>query len=127
MYSGRFSICIYNIMKATFIYILKFLITDSLKLTSLHDYYQRLLHGTQPMPSGLDIANTLKYFSQTLLCKWLCTSNYNICFSIYMYTCVCTLIIVMFLDIFYCFIHNPFNSPRLKFFSSVERSARITI
>ncbi|XP_072766929.1 protein unc-79 homolog isoform X2 [Anoplolepis gracilipes] len=39
----------------------------SLKLTSLHDYYQRLLHGTQPMPSGLDIANTLKYFSQTLL------------------------------------------------------------
>ncbi|XP_067215729.1 protein unc-79 homolog isoform X2 [Linepithema humile] len=39
----------------------------SLKLTSLHDYYQRLLHGSQPMPSGLDIANTLKYFSQTLL------------------------------------------------------------
>ncbi|XP_020280656.1 protein unc-79 homolog isoform X3 [Pseudomyrmex gracilis] len=39
----------------------------SLKLTSLHDYYQRLLHGSQPLPSGLDIANILKFFSQTLL------------------------------------------------------------
>lgn len=39
----------------------------SLKLTSLHDYYQRLLHGTQPVSSGLDMANTVKYFSQTLL------------------------------------------------------------
>ncbi|XP_076235457.1 UNC-79 domain-containing protein [Calliopsis andreniformis] len=37
------------------------------KLTSLHDYYQRLLHGSQPVPSGLDMANTLKHFSQTLL------------------------------------------------------------
>lgn len=41
----------------------------SLKLTSLHDYYQRLLHGSQPVPSGLDMANTLKFFSQMLLCK----------------------------------------------------------
>ncbi|KAK0097709.1 hypothetical protein PV326_014335 [Microctonus aethiopoides] len=39
----------------------------TLKLTSLHDYYQRLLHGTQPIPSGFDMANTVKYFSQTLL------------------------------------------------------------
>ncbi|XP_074099660.1 UNC-79 domain-containing protein isoform X1 [Cotesia typhae] len=39
----------------------------TLKLTSLHDYYQRLLHGTQPIPSGHDMANTLKYFSQALL------------------------------------------------------------
>ncbi|XP_024935950.1 protein unc-79 homolog isoform X3 [Cephus cinctus] len=39
----------------------------TLKLTSLHDYYQRLLHGSQPIPSGLDMANTVKYFSQTLL------------------------------------------------------------
>lgn len=64
-------------------HILKFLIIDSLKLTSLHDYYQRLLHGTQPMPSGLDIANTLKYFSQTLLCKWSCFSNLCYCFFIH--------------------------------------------
>lgn len=42
---------------------------DSLKLTSLHDYYQRLLHGSQPVPSGLDMANTVKFFSQMLLCK----------------------------------------------------------
>ncbi|XP_076762511.1 UNC-79 domain-containing protein isoform X6 [Xylocopa sonorina] len=39
----------------------------SLKLTSLHDYYQRLLHGSQPVPSGLDMANTVKFFSQMLL------------------------------------------------------------
>ncbi|XP_043258139.1 protein unc-79 homolog [Colletes gigas] len=39
----------------------------SLKLTSLHDYYQRLLHGSQPVPSGFDMANTVKFFSQTLL------------------------------------------------------------
>ncbi|CAK9822552.1 Protein unc-79 homolog [Anthophora retusa] len=39
----------------------------SLKLTSLHDYYQRLLHGSQPVPSGLDMANTVKSFSQMLL------------------------------------------------------------
>ncbi|KYN09887.1 Protein unc-79 like protein [Trachymyrmex cornetzi] len=42
--------------------------SHSLKLASLHDAYQRLLYGTQPIPSGLDIANILKYFSQTLLC-----------------------------------------------------------
>ncbi|XP_063983209.1 protein unc-79 homolog isoform X2 [Diachasmimorpha longicaudata] len=39
----------------------------TLKLSSLHDYYLRLLHGTQPTPSGFDMANTVKYFSQTLL------------------------------------------------------------
>ncbi|XP_034946562.1 protein unc-79 homolog isoform X2 [Chelonus insularis] len=39
----------------------------TLKLTNLHDYYQRLLHGTQPVPSGFDMANTIKYFSQALL------------------------------------------------------------
>ncbi|XP_034177759.2 UNC-79 domain-containing protein [Osmia lignaria lignaria] len=39
----------------------------SLKLTSLHDYYQRLLHGSQPVPSGLDMANTVKSCSQMLL------------------------------------------------------------
>ncbi|XP_070493923.1 protein unc-79 homolog isoform X3 [Chironomus tepperi] len=37
------------------------------KLRCLHDYHQRLLHNTVPLPSGSDIANTLKYFSQTLL------------------------------------------------------------
>ena len=45
----------------------------SLKLTNLHDYYQKLLHGNQPVPSGLDMANTLKFFSQMLLCKYLST------------------------------------------------------
>ncbi|XP_031779809.1 protein unc-79 homolog isoform X4 [Nasonia vitripennis] len=39
----------------------------TLKLASLHEYYQRLLHGSQPIPSGVDMTNTLKYFIQTLL------------------------------------------------------------
>ncbi|XP_063709308.1 protein unc-79 homolog isoform X4 [Culicoides brevitarsis] len=37
------------------------------KLRSLHDFHLRLLHNVVPPPSGLDIANTLKYFSQTLM------------------------------------------------------------
>ncbi|XP_049954031.1 protein unc-79 homolog [Schistocerca serialis cubense] len=37
------------------------------KIRNLHDYQLRLLHGIMPVPSGVDIANTLKYFSQTLL------------------------------------------------------------
>jgi hypothetical protein len=39
------------------------------KLRSLHDFHQRLLHNSVPLPSGVDIANTIKYFSQTLLSK----------------------------------------------------------
>jgi protein unc-79 len=35
----------------------------------LHDFQLRLLHGIVPVPSGFDIANTIKNFSQTLLCK----------------------------------------------------------
>nr|XP_027210970.1 protein unc-79 homolog [Penaeus vannamei] len=37
------------------------------KIRNLNDFHTRLLHGVVPAPSGLDIANTLKYFSQTLL------------------------------------------------------------
>ncbi|XP_050714372.1 protein unc-79 homolog isoform X4 [Eriocheir sinensis] len=37
------------------------------KIRNLTDYHLRLLHGVVPPPSGTDIANTLKYFSQTLL------------------------------------------------------------
>ncbi|XP_069937362.1 protein unc-79 homolog isoform X2 [Cherax quadricarinatus] len=37
------------------------------KIRNLSDYHLRLLHAVVPAPSGLDIANTLKYFSQTLL------------------------------------------------------------
>ncbi|XP_038110172.1 protein unc-79 homolog isoform X9 [Culex quinquefasciatus] len=36
------------------------------KLRSLHEYH-RLLSNQMPAPSGSDIANTIKYFSQTLL------------------------------------------------------------
>ncbi|XP_051155653.1 protein unc-79 homolog [Leptopilina boulardi] len=39
----------------------------TLKLTCLHEYYQRLLYGSLPIPSGFDMANTIKFFSQTLL------------------------------------------------------------
>ncbi|XP_071543773.1 protein unc-79 homolog isoform X4 [Panulirus ornatus] len=37
------------------------------KIRNLNDYHLRLLHAVVPPPSGLDVANTLKYFSQTLL------------------------------------------------------------
>ncbi|XP_073986418.1 UNC-79 domain-containing protein isoform X3 [Rhodnius prolixus] len=37
------------------------------KIRNLHDYHLRLLHNVMPAPSGLEIANTIKYFSQTLL------------------------------------------------------------
>ncbi|KAL2737006.1 protein unc-79 [Vespula squamosa] len=40
---------------------------NTLKLTNLNEYYQRLLHGSQPLPSGTDMANTVKHLSQTLL------------------------------------------------------------
>ncbi|XP_059468536.1 protein unc-79 homolog isoform X3 [Neocloeon triangulifer] len=38
------------------------------KIRNLHDFQLRLLHGIVPVPSGLDIANTIKSFSQILLC-----------------------------------------------------------
>ena len=39
------------------------------KIKNLQDYYLRLLHGI-PLPSELDIACTLKYFSLTLMGKY---------------------------------------------------------
>jgi len=37
------------------------------KVRNLHDYQLRLLNNATSPPSGNDVANTLKYFSQTLL------------------------------------------------------------
>ncbi|MGH0156447.1 UNVERIFIED_CONTAM: hypothetical protein FKN15_031511 [Acipenser sinensis] len=37
------------------------------KIRYLQEYHNRVLHNIYPVPSGMDIANTLKYFSQTLL------------------------------------------------------------
>ncbi|ODN04336.1 Protein unc-79 [Orchesella cincta] len=37
------------------------------KIRNLQDYHLRLTNGIVPLPTGLDIANTLKHFSQTLL------------------------------------------------------------
>ncbi|XP_055629591.1 protein unc-79 homolog isoform X6 [Toxorhynchites rutilus septentrionalis] len=37
------------------------------KLRCLHEYHVRLLSNQVPTPSGSDIGNTIKYFSQTLL------------------------------------------------------------
>lgn len=51
------------------------ILTVQAKLRCLHDYHQRLLHNSVPLPSGSDIANTLKYFSQTLLSKYLHKTN----------------------------------------------------
>ncbi|KAJ8981493.1 hypothetical protein NQ317_007019 [Molorchus minor] len=41
--------------------------TVTAKIRSLYDYQLRLMQGVMPPPSGVDIANTIKYFSQTLL------------------------------------------------------------
>jgi hypothetical protein len=34
---------------------------------NLHEFQLRLVNNAATLPSGLDISNTLKYFSQTLL------------------------------------------------------------
>lgn len=39
------------------------------KIRHLQDYQLRLSYNMVPCPSGLDIANCLKYFSQVLLSK----------------------------------------------------------
>ncbi|XP_054270817.1 protein unc-79 homolog isoform X2 [Macrosteles quadrilineatus] len=36
------------------------------KIRNLNDYHLRLQHGVLPTPSGVDIANAINYFSQTL-------------------------------------------------------------
>ncbi|KAA0710808.1 Protein unc-79 -like protein [Triplophysa tibetana] len=42
-------------------------LTVGSKIRYLQEYHNRVLHNIYPVPSGTDIANTLKYFSQTLL------------------------------------------------------------
>jgi hypothetical protein len=54
------------------------LITVTAKIRNLHDFQLRLLHGIVPVPSGFDIANTIKNFSQTLLCNLHQHTNSNI-------------------------------------------------
>lgn len=49
-----------------------FNISVTAKIRNLHDCQLRLLHNVMPVPSGVDVANTLKYFSQTLLSKCTC-------------------------------------------------------
>lgn len=40
------------------------------KVRNLHDHQLRLLHSIVPVPSGCDVANTLKYFTTTLLSEF---------------------------------------------------------
>ena len=37
------------------------------KIRNLKDYHHRIVNNLAPIPSGVDIANTLKFFSQMLL------------------------------------------------------------
>jgi len=37
------------------------------KIRNLQEFYVRLTSGIQPIPTGFDIANTLKHFSSVLL------------------------------------------------------------
>jgi hypothetical protein len=39
----------------------------SSKIRALNDFYNNIASGITPVPSGFDIANAVKYFSQTLL------------------------------------------------------------
>lgn len=73
----------------------------SLKLTNLHDYYQRLLHGSQPVPSGLEMANTLKYFSQTLLCKNFDTCIHHVHLNSLIATFIIFILRIFFWNIFF--------------------------
>ncbi|XP_064602074.1 protein unc-79 homolog isoform X2 [Liolophura sinensis] len=41
--------------------------TFTSKIRNLKDYHYRIINNLSPQPTGVDIANTLKYFSQTLL------------------------------------------------------------
>ena len=49
--------------------IIMFLVTA--KIRNIHDYHIRIQHGTPPLPSAVDITNTIKYFHQVLLGKHL--------------------------------------------------------
>ena len=41
--------------------------TVTAKIRNLKDYHSRIVNSVLPLPNGTDIANTLKYFSQTLI------------------------------------------------------------
>jgi hypothetical protein len=42
------------------------------KVRSLNDFYARITNGVVPVPTGMDVANTLRHFNQLLLGKFLC-------------------------------------------------------
>lgn len=48
------------------------------KIRHLQDYQLRLSYNMMPSPSGLDIANCLKYFSQVLLSESKILYNFKI-------------------------------------------------
>ena len=50
------SICLYH-----------FYVLVTAKIRNLKDYHYRMINSVSPLPSGVDIANTIKYFSQSLL------------------------------------------------------------
>lgn len=52
--------------------------TVAAKVRNLHDYQLRLLNSSVSPPSGHDVANTLKYFSQMLLGKSLVLLQFEI-------------------------------------------------
>jgi hypothetical protein len=43
------------------------LLLVSSKVRALNDFYNNIATGITPLPSGFDIANAVKYFSQALL------------------------------------------------------------
>lgn len=69
----RAAACKLNTVLSINLFKKKIRISVQAKLRCLHDYHLRLLHNVVPPPSGVDIANTIKYFSQTFLSKIIFT------------------------------------------------------
>ncbi|KAJ8308209.1 hypothetical protein KUTeg_013083 [Tegillarca granosa] len=54
-------------------YMLSLSVLVTSKIRNLKDYRYRIIHNLMPQPTGIEIENTLKYFSQTLLSIYTCT------------------------------------------------------
>ena len=66
MYMGVTTIYISYVIIMSYCNIINYFVVTA-KIRNLKDYHYRLLNNISPLPSGIDVANTLKYFSQTLL------------------------------------------------------------
>ena len=62
----RAAACKYVFFLRSIEFILFYILVSS-KIRALNDFYSNIASGVTPLPNGYDIANAVKYFSQTLL------------------------------------------------------------